>query len=150
METHLRYLLMWSEQTRLQCGTTYRSAPGEIPHLPSGGLRHLSRDPKVWSAPLSRCNWDRVQTTAETAGLHTPESCSMQHRSPLASPPEALPCWIEDFVCPAAHLALEILLCKILTTPLPTCLPDLQPESLGLGWLFPTDCSVCVIFLLDC
>ena len=36
--------------------------------------------------------------------------------------PEALPCWTEDFVCPAAHLALETLPCKTLKTPLPTVL----------------------------
>ena len=35
---------------------------------------------------------------------------------------EALPCWTEDIVCPAAHPALETLPCKTMTTPLPTVL----------------------------
>ena len=37
---------------------------------------------------------------------------------------EAPPCWTEDFTCPAAHLAPEILPCKTLTIPL---LPVLSP-----------------------
>ena len=82
--TRLRYLHMWSEQPCLQSGTTHRQASGQISHLPSGVPRHLLRNPEGWSTPLSKYNWGRHQTTAETAELHTPECCSVPRWSPLA------------------------------------------------------------------
>ena len=138
--THLRHLHTWPEQPCLQSGMAHRQAPGGSPHLPSG-------EPEGWSTPLSRCNWGRLQTTAETAELHTPECCPMPRWSPLASAMGGPACWTEDFVSPAAHLAPEILPCKTLMTPLPPCcLPDLQIETLGLR-SFPPLISVCVCYI---
>ena len=55
-------------------------------HTCHQGCQHIyQKDPEGWSTPLSRYNWGRLQTTTETAELHTPECCSVPHWSPLAS-----------------------------------------------------------------
>ena len=72
---------------------------------------------------------------------------------PWHGQPEALPCWTEDFTCPAAHLDQEILPCKMLTDPLPTVLsPRPVNWDSGTGVHYPPLIAVCVcvIFLLDC
>ena len=133
-------------------GSPPRWAPGEIPHLPSwlssrtgswvnphlasGVPRHLSKKGGVYlfqgiteadSRPLLR----------QPSSTH--QSAALCHADlPWHQWPEALPCWTEDFACPAVRLAPEILPCKMLTTPVPTvCHPDLQTESLGLGFVIP-------------
>ena len=115
VSAHVVRIAMSAEQNHPQI------APGETPHLASGMPKHLSKRPgrvesttfKVYSRgrPLLR------QTSS------TPQSAAPRH----ADPPwhwslEALPCWTEDIVCPAAHPALETLPCKTMTTPLPTVL----------------------------
>ena len=69
---------------------------------------------------------------------------------------EALPWWTEDFVFSAAHLAPEILPCKMLTTPLPMVLTPRPADRDSGTWahyshsLICVCVCVCVIFLLDC
>ena len=76
-----------------------------------GGVLHFQGITEAGSRPLLR------QRSS------TPQSAAPCHADlPRHQPPEALPCWIADFVHPAAHLAPEILPCKTLTTPLPTVL----------------------------
>ena len=65
---------------------------------------------------------------------------------PMTMEPEALPCWTEDGVCPAAHLAPKILLCKTLMAPL---FPDLQTETLGLGFVIPAFSHVMLLLIVS-
>ena len=85
------------------------------------------------------------------ADLHTPDCCFTWCWSPWHWPLEVLPCWTEDVVCPAAHLAPESLPYKTLMTPLPTVLPPWPADrDSGTRVCYP-HCllHVCVIFLLD-
>ena len=139
------YLHTWSEQPCLQSGTTHRWAPGESPHLASGVPRHLSKDPEGWSAPLSRYNWGRLQTTAGKPSSTHQCAASCHVDLPWHRPPESLPCWIEDFACPAGHLAPEILPYKMLTTPLPTVLPPWPTDwDSGTRVHYPPLIAVCM------
>ena len=64
--------------------TTHR--PPVKSHTWQQGCQDIYRkDTEGWSTPLSRYNWGRLQTTAETAELHTPEYYSRPRRSLLAS-----------------------------------------------------------------
>ena len=147
-ETHLRYLHMWPERPCLWSRTTHREAPREIPYLPSGVPRHLSRDPEGWSPPLLGYNWGRLQTTAETAELHTPECCSSPHWSPLASAAGGsamldwglyLPC------CPSG--SKKFFLARR-WHPLAHCAFSWTSwlRFWDSGLLFPLNCCVCVLY----
>ena len=104
-------------------------------------------DPEGQTPPLSRHNWGRARPLLRQPSF-THQSAAPRHAGlPWHRVPEALPCWMEDFTSPAAHLALEILPCKMLTTPLPP--PRAVSWTCGLrlwdlGLLSPTNCSVCV------
>ena len=76
-----------------------------------GGVHHFQGVTEAGSRPLLR---QQTSTLQSAAPCHTD--------LPWHQLSEALPCWTEDFVCPAAHLALEIPPCKMLTTPWPSML----------------------------
>ena len=76
-----------------------------------GGVHHSKGITEAGFRPLLR----QLSPTHQDAAPHHADL-------PWHWPPESLPCWTEDFICPAAHLAPEILPCKTLITPLPTVL----------------------------
>ena len=90
----------------------------------------------------------------------TPQRAAPRHADILWHwPPEALPCWMGGFACPAAHLAPETLPCRTLTTPLPT-VPSPGPADRDSGtrvcyppWMAVGVCvcvCVCEMFPLGC
>ena len=126
------------------------SAERDQPHVGSWGNspRGIRGDKTLTKRPrrLSKYNWGRLLTTAETAELHTPECCSMPHSSPLASAAGGsalldgglrLPCcppgsgdpFLQDADKSFAHCAVSR-----------TCRLRLWDS----GSLSPIDCSVCV------
>ena len=124
------------------------SAERDQPHVGSWGNspRGIRGDKTLTKRPrrLSKYNWGRLLTTAETAQLHTPECCSTPCSSPLASVAggSALLDWLH---CPAAHLAPEILPCKMLATLLPTVLsPGPADWDSGTRVHYPPLIALCV------
>ena len=78
-------------------------------------------------------NWGRLQTTAETAKLHTLGCCpALLHCAELLTTLllEAPPCWTENFICPAAHQLQRFCLVRCWWLPCPPCcLPDPWTED---------------------
>ena len=169
-ETHLRYLPTCSEQLCLQSRPPTARIPEKLHtcqyecqakqpctiHWLLGKLHtcHLLKDTEGWSTPLAaRCNWGRLQTTAETAEFHTPQCCSMPHWSPLAlaTRGSALLGWGLHLPCFPTWLRRSFLAGRWqLPCPL-CCLLDLETETLGLRFLIPHWLlCLCVTFLLDC
>ena len=105
--------------------------------------RHLSRDSEGWSTPLSTITEAGSRPLLRQPSP-TPQSAAPRHSDlPCHHPPEALPCWTEDFVCPAAHLAPETLPCRTLATPLPTVLSPgpADRDSGARAHYTPLDCQ---------
>ena len=121
-----------------------RGAKIFIKKIQKGGILHFQGITEAVSRPLLRL----LSSTHQSAVPHHADL-------PWRRPPEVLPCWTEDFVCPAAHLVPELLPCKRLTAPLPPVLPVFWMCRLRLwdsGSLSPIDCCVCYISrrLLEC
>ena len=103
-----------------------------------GGAHHSQVVTEAGSRPLLR----------PLSSMH--QSAAPRHSHlPWHQPPGALPRWTKDFICPAAHLALEILPCKMLMTPLPTLLspgPADWDSGTGVHYLPHWLLCVCVRF----
>ena len=130
-------------------------APGQIPNChkgcqeinqetQKGGIHHFQGIAEADSRPLLR----QLSSTHQSAA-----PCPAD--LPWLWLPEALPCWTEDFICPAAHLALAILPCKTVITPLLTVLSP-GPTDLDSGtWVhYSPLIALCVCYisfqLLEC
>ena len=114
-----------------------RVAKAFIKKTQKGGVHHFQDTTEADSRPLLR----QLSSTHQSAA-------PCHDDLPWHWPPEALPCWTDDFACPVAHLATEILPCKMLKTPLPTvCLLDLQTEILELGFTIPPLIVVCMCYI---
>ena len=117
--------------------TTHRLL-SKFPTWQQGCQDIYGKDPKGWHSPLWRYNWGRLQTTAETAELHTrvlPHATLISHGishqrlcpAGLRTTPALLPTWLwRSFL--ARGWQLPCPLC---------CLPDLQTEILGLRFIIP-------------
>ena len=134
------------------------SAEWDHPYIVSWGSSSLAiRGAKTLIKRPRRVEFTTLKGVTEAGSRPLLRQLSSTHQNdaprhadlPWHQPPEALPFWSEDFICPAAHLALEILPCKMLTTPLPTVLSpgpahwDLGLRFLILHWLL----YVCYISL---
>ena len=99
-----------------------------------GGVHHSPGVTEAGSRPQLR---QPSATTQRAAPRHA--------NLPWHRLPEALPCWTEDFSCPAAHLAPEILPCKTLMSPLPTMLtPGPADQDSGAQVHYPPLIALCV------
>ena len=119
-ETHLRYVV--------KAATSGERDP---PQIGSWGNSTLaSRGAKIFIKKTQKGGVYHFEgiTEADSRPLLRQPSCTHRSAAPChADLPwhwlmGALPCWTEDFICLAAHLAPEILPCKMLTTPVPTVL----------------------------
>ena len=136
----------------------HREAPGEVPHLPAGVPRHLSK--RLGRVEYTTFKVFRGITEAGCRPLlrqpsSTDQSAALRHADfPWHQPPEALPCWTEDFICPAPTWFRRSFLARRWQLHCPSCCPpDLQIETLGLRftishWLL----CICVVSLrlLEC
>ena len=136
---------MSAEQDHPQIGSwgnstlASRGAKTLIKKTQEGGVHHFQGITEAGSRPLLR----QPSSTYQSAAPHHADFPAIGH-------PRRCPTGRRT--CPAAHLALEVLPCKMLTTPLPTVLtprPSDRDSGTRVHYL-PTDCYVCVIFLLDC